>query len=105
VPQPESDSLHYSIAIGLLQADLLLPLCRSLKDKRSILAKTLNHVRKQHPVAVAEVGDHDLWGRAGIAAVTVSGDRALAENILRAVSTTLEHDREVQLVDYNIQIL
>lgn len=101
----EHDSLHYSLAIGLLQAELHLPLCHSLKDKRGVLAKTLNHLRKKHPLSVAEVDHHDLWGRSGIAAVVVSGDRAMTDNILRAAVRTLERDREVQLIDYSIEIL
>lgn len=101
----ESDSLHYSTAIGLLEAELHLPLCHSLKDKRGILAKTLNHLRKTHPVSVAEVAHHDSWGTAGIAAVAVSGDRSMVENILRATARTLERDREVQLINFSIQLL
>lgn len=104
-PELGKDSLDYSLAIGLLEADLLLPLCRSLKAKRGIIKGVLNNLRKQFALSVAEVADHDRWGRAGVAAVTVSNDRARAERVLRNAVRALERDREVQLSHYSIQIL
>lgn len=104
-PREQDESLEYRVVIGLLEADLLLPLCHSLKDKRTILSRTLNHIRKHHPISVAEVAQHDLWGRAGIAAVTVSNDPSVAQRTLREVAHSLERDREVQLVNYTIQML
>ena len=96
---------EFSITVGLLEADLLLPLCRSLKEKRGILSKTMSHLRKKHGISVAEVAMHDTWGRSGLAVTTVSGNRAVAEQTLRAVAHTLERDREVQLVNYYIELL
>lgn len=99
------EALAYPVSVGLLEADLLLPLCRSLKEKRGILAKTMSHLRNKHAVSVAEVAKHDTWGRCGLAVTTVSGSRAVAEQTLRAVAHTLERDREVQLVHYSIELL
>jgi uncharacterized protein YlxP (DUF503 family) len=105
LPRDADPSLGYTAVIGLLQADLHLPGCRSLKTKRGLLARTLNHLRKQHHLAAAEVARHDIWGRAGIAAVTVSPDRAIAENTLRAAVRDLQRDRDVELLDYSIELL
>lgn len=99
------EALGYSVTVGLLEADLMLPLCHSLKEKRGILAKTMNHLRKKHAVSVAEVARHDTWGRAGLAITTVSGSRDVAEQTLRAVAHTLEREREVQLVDWSVELM
>lgn len=99
------EDLGYSLTVGLLEADLMLPLCRSLKDKRGILAKTMNHLRKKHAVSVAEVARHDTWGRAGLAVTTVSGSRDVAERTLRAVAHTLEREPDVQLVDWSVELM
>jgi uncharacterized protein YlxP (DUF503 family) len=104
-PIDKESSLGFSCVIGLAQIDLLLPLCRSLKDKRGIVARTLNHLRKVHHLSVAEVDKHEVWGRTGLAAVVVSNDPAVVERCLRGAVRTLEHDRDVQLVDYSIQII
>jgi uncharacterized protein YlxP (DUF503 family) len=99
------EALHFAVTVGLMEADLRLPLCRSLKEKRGILAKTMNHLRKKHAVSVAEVAAHDSWGRAGLAIVTVSGAGDVAERTLRAVAHTLEKERDLQLVSYAVELL
>ncbi|GEM_PF-360466 len=99
-----AESLDYGCVIGLLELDLRLPECRSLKTKRGILARTVNHLRKLHPVSIAEVEAHDTWGRAGLAAVTVSRDRALVERVLMAVVRAVEHDRDVELIRHCLRL-
>ena len=97
--------MDFTCVIGVLEIDLLLPLCHALKDKRGILAKTTHHLRKKLSISVAEVAKHDLWGRAGLAAVTVSGDRTMVENCLREAVKLLQRDPDVQVVDYSVQLL
>jgi uncharacterized protein YlxP (DUF503 family) len=99
------EPLHFSVTVGLMEADLLLPMCRSLKEKRGLLARTMNHLRKKHSVSVAEVAAHDSWGRAGLAVTTVSGSGDVAERTLRAVAHTLERERDLQLVNYAIELI
>jgi len=103
--RPEEPSLGHHFVIGLLELDLLLPLSRSLKTKRGILARTMNELRKTYPIVVSEVGDHDVWGRSGLAAVTISNDPAVVERILNDAAHSLERSREVQLVHFEIRLL
>lgn len=98
-------SLGHSFVIGLLEVDLHLPVCRSLKTKRGILARTMNHLRTHFPLVVAEVGDHDVWGRAGLAAVTLSGEASVIERVLNDAVEWIETSREVELVHHQITLL
>src|SRR5690349_24362458 len=67
--------------------DLLLPGdSRSLKQKRSYLRPIIAMLRK-YELSVAEVGDHDLHGRAQIGVAVVAAEPAQA----RAVIDTCEH--------------
>jgi uncharacterized protein YlxP (DUF503 family) len=67
--------------------DLLLPGdSRSLKQKRSYVRPIIAMLRK-YEVSVAEVGDHDLHGRAQIGVAVVAAEPAQA----RAVIDTCEH--------------
>ena len=65
----------------------------------------MNHLRKLHPVVVAEVGDQNVWGRAGLAAVTLSNQRDLAVRILEAAAETLARDRDIELLWHEIELL
>ncbi|MBI3735059.1 DUF503 domain-containing protein [Candidatus Sumerlaeota bacterium] len=101
----EEPSTGHAFTIGVLELDLHLPLCHSLKAKRGILARVMNQLRKHFPVTVAEVGDHDVWGRAGLAAVTISGDPSVAESILNDAARSIERSREVELIHFEIELI
>jgi len=64
------------VVIGTVS--LHLPGIGSLKEKRSIVKSLLERIRARYNVSAAEIGDHDLHGRAllGMAAISASGDHA-----------------------------
>ncbi|MGH9668034.1 MAG: DUF503 domain-containing protein [Bryobacteraceae bacterium] len=72
-------------AIGVLTMELRLYDAHSLKDKRHVVKGLKDRLRTRFNVAVAEIDFQDLWQRALVAAVTVSGDRERAEAILQSV--------------------
>jgi uncharacterized protein YlxP (DUF503 family) len=94
-----------TIVIGILHATFLIPLCRSLKEKRSALKPCIERLRNRFNVSVAEVGDQDIWGRARIAVVSVSSDRTVVENILQQIESVLARDREMELTDVSSEVL
>ena len=77
------------MVVGHLSIELHIPGARSLKDKRMVLRRVKDRIRKFN-VAVAEVDHHDLWQRAGISVVTVSHDQQHADRELAAVATEIE---------------
>ncbi len=101
----QEPSIGHPFTIGVLHLDLHFPGCLSLKEKRGRLAKVMNHLRKKHPIVISEVGDHDIWGRTGLAAVTLSSNRDLANKILEAVVDTISNDQDEELLHYEIELL
>ena len=77
------------MVVGLLTVELHVPGAQSLKDKRMVLRRVKDRVKKFN-VAVAEVEHQDLWQRAGLAVVTVSADQAHADRELAAVADEIE---------------
>ena len=71
-------------SIGVLTLELRLEYSHSLKDKRHVVLGLKERLRHKFNVAVAEIDYQDLWQRALIAVVTVSGDRGRAEQVLQA---------------------
>jgi uncharacterized protein YlxP (DUF503 family) len=71
--------------IGVLTLEMHLDHSHSLKDKRHVVKGLKDRLRHRHNVAVAEIDYQDLWQRAVVAAVTVSGDRSHAESVLQSV--------------------
>ncbi len=65
--------------LGVLEIELHLPACRSLKEKRSVLRPILETARSRYRVAIAETGHQDLHQRAVLEVAAV----AAAEHVVR----------------------
>ena len=77
------------MVVGLLTVELHVPGSQSLKEKRMVLRRIKDRLRKFN-VAVAEVEHHDLWQRAAVAVVTVSSDQRHADRELAAAADEIE---------------
>jgi uncharacterized protein YlxP (DUF503 family) len=77
------------VVVGLLSVELHLAFARSLKDKRMVLRRVKDRLKKFN-VAVSEVEHHDLWQRAALAVVTVSTDQSHADRELAAAADEIE---------------
>jgi uncharacterized protein YlxP (DUF503 family) len=77
------------VTVGLLLVELHVPGARSLKDKRMVLRRIKDRLKKFN-VAVSEVEHHDLWQRAELAVVTVSPDQSHADRELAAVADEID---------------
>jgi uncharacterized protein YlxP (DUF503 family) len=72
-------------AIGVLTLEMRFENSHSLKDKRHVVQGLKQRLRNKFNVAVAEIDCQDLWQRAVVAAVTVSGDHGHAALVLQSV--------------------
>jgi uncharacterized protein YlxP (DUF503 family) len=78
--------------------DLLLPGdSRSLKQKRSYLRPIIAMLRK-FEVSVAEVGAHDLHGRALIGVAVVAADAAQARRVIDTCENQVAGRPEIDLL-------
>ncbi|MBX7243997.1 MAG: DUF503 domain-containing protein [Candidatus Sumerlaeaceae bacterium] len=85
--------------IGLLRVRLHIPDANSLKDKRSVLKRTIHRLRTNYNCAVAEVDDQDVWRSAVLAIVTVYAQKAQVESLFEAIGGELASSIEFELVE------
>jgi hypothetical protein len=90
------------MVIGVLSLEFFLPACRSLKDKRRILASFKGRVRSRFNVALAEVDYQEVWQRAMVAVVTLNSDRGMVDKVLRKIQTEAETSLEGEVVKSEI---
>ena len=83
--------------ILLLQVELYLPECHSLKDKRHVIKPLLNELRRDFNISAAETDHHDEWQHAQIAVVAVGNLREALERTDREVLTLLETHASAQV--------
>ena len=77
------------MVVALLTIELFIPGAQSLKEKRMVLRRIKDRVKKFN-IAVSEVEHQNLWQRAGLAVVTVSSDQQHADRELAAVADEIE---------------
>jgi len=75
----------------------------SLKDKRHVVQGLKDRLRRRFNVAVAEIDYQELWQRALVAAVTVSGDHARARQVLDSVEKEAALMLGAELVEARIE--
>jgi hypothetical protein len=91
--------------IAYCTLDLYIPYSQSLKEKRMILRKAQDRLRARTNFSIAEVDHQDLWQRAKLAAVTVSGDNAVLERVTQDFVREAENILQELLVDCQVSYI
>jgi uncharacterized protein YlxP (DUF503 family) len=93
------------MVIGVCKLDLRIPENHSLKEKRHVLRKLIDRVRARFNVAIAEVGNNDLWQRAEMGFCTVGNDRRHINSSLDKIVHFIEQMNLVEMVRTEIEII
>ena len=70
------------MVVGVLRLTLYVHGASSLKDKRQVLRKVIDRVRARYNVAIAEVGDQDIWQTAVVGVCAVANDHSFVNEVL-----------------------
>jgi uncharacterized protein len=71
--------------IAFLTIELRIEGAHSLKDKRQVLRSMKDKLRNKFNIAVAELEATDLWQRATIGAVSISGSQDYLQGLMQNV--------------------
>lgn len=93
------------MVIGTLVLRLQVPGSESLKDKRQVVRSLVARVRRTFDVAIAEVGDQDLWQAVELGVACVSNDARHADEVCQKVLNYVGEDGEALLVDSRFEIV
>ncbi len=74
--------------IALLTLELRIEGAHSLKDKRQVLRRMKDRLRSSFNVSVAELDSTDLWQRATVGVVSISGSRDYLQGLMQNVERT-----------------
>ncbi|MGP8160049.1 MAG: DUF503 domain-containing protein [Candidatus Dormibacteria bacterium] len=93
------------MVIGTLVLRLQVPESESLKSKRQVVRSLVARVRQTFNVAVAEVGDQDLWQAVELGVACVSSDARHADEVCQKVLNFVGNYGEALLTDSRFEIL
>jgi uncharacterized protein len=92
--------------IAFLTLELRIEAAHSLKDKRQVVRSLKDKLRASFNVSVAELEQTDLWQRATVGVVSISGSRdylrGLMENVERS-AMKITNNAGAEVVDSFIE--
>ena len=91
------------MTVGIARLTFFLPEAHSLKEKRMVLRRVKDRAQQKFNLAIAEVGDNDLWQRAVLGIAVVGSGRRFVETALDEVVRFLRAEAEVTNVEREIQ--
>jgi uncharacterized protein YlxP (DUF503 family) len=94
------------MSIGLLTLHLHIPMCASLKEKRSQLKPLLTRLGREFNVAVAELDYQDHWKEALIGCATLSNDGKHTTRSLQKIIPWIErHFPHITIIQDQIELI
>jgi uncharacterized protein YlxP (DUF503 family) len=92
--------------ISVCKIALRLPENQSLKGKRRVIGSLCGRARNKFNVAIAEVGDNDLWQTAVLGISCVGNDARHTDEVVSAAIDFIESTREdVEIVEVERETL
>jgi uncharacterized protein len=93
------------MVIGTLTVTLQVPDSESLKDKRQVVRSLTSRLRNTFNIAVAEVGDQDLWQSAVIGVACVSSDTRHADEMCQKVLRFVDDHGEALVLGSHFELI
>lgn len=91
--------------VGLLTVELRLPECQSLKEKRMLIKSLKDKIRNTFNISVAEVDGLEKWQVATLGMAYVGTDKVHVDQALSKIVDFIDRSRQVDMIDYNTEIL
>ncbi len=93
------------MTLGVLDLELDIHHAQSLKDKRAVLNRIKDRIRKKFNVSIAEISAHDVWNYANLGIVIVGNDQRLCNQVLDKVLDHIEAIGNCDIADYSTEYL
>jgi len=91
--------------VGILQVELMLSDGNSLKDKRRVLKRLKDRIKKDFNASIAEVDYMDKWRRSTLGVAVVSNGSKHLSAYLDNIVESIRQDRKVTMVDHITEII
>lgn len=91
--------------VAIMQFDLMLYNCHSLKDKRSATSRLKADLQHRFAVSVAEVAFQDQHSRLGLGIAVAGSDRKTLEKLLQSIENHAETWPDLEILTIEREIL
>lgn len=94
--------------IAYLTLEIRIEAAHSLKDKRQVVRSLKDRLRNSFNISIAEIDVTDLWQRATLGVVSISGSRDYLDGLMRNVereAVRLANNNGAEVVDSFVDFL
>jgi len=94
--------------IAFLTLEISIEAAQSLKDRRQVLRSLKDRLRSSFNVAVAELEPSNLWNRATVGVVSISGSKDYLDGLMKNVerqATRIANNGGADVTDSYIEYL
>src|SRR5262245_49544757 len=91
------------MTVGIARVTLFVAGSHSLKEKRTVVRRLKDLAQQKFNVAIAEVGENDVWQRAVLGLAVVGNERRFVESQLDEVLSLIRAKAEVLDVQKELQ--
>jgi hypothetical protein len=91
--------------LGILTVDLEIDHAKSLKDKRAVLNRVKDRVRKKFNVSIAEIEGNEVWNYACLGVVIVSNEQRFCNQVLSKVVELMDEIRDCELGEFCMEFI
>ena len=91
--------------VGLLSVELFIHGSNSLKRKRQVLRSLKERLRNRFNISIAEIDYQDKWQRAAVGIAYLGNDKSSVNSALDKVLNFVETVHDVDLTNYEMEIL
>jgi len=88
-----------------VRADLRLPACSSLKEKRRRLRPILDHLRRKMELSASEVDHQDSWQRSVLGVAFVASQAGRLDEVIEGTKRWFLALDDVEVVDFVVSYL
>lgn len=94
------------MTVGLLTIQLRIPMCHSLKEKRSQLKPLISRLQREFNISVAELDYQDKWQDTLIGCAALSNDPAHTQRYLQKIIPWIErHYPHLPIVQDHLELI
>jgi uncharacterized protein len=93
------------MVVGTLTVTLQVPDSGSLKDKRQVVRSLTSRLRNTFNIAVAEIGDQNLWQSSVIGIACVSSDTRHADEMCQKVLRFVDDHGEALILGSHFELI
>jgi uncharacterized protein YlxP (DUF503 family) len=93
------------MVVGVVELELLIPGCCSLKAKRSVVKRVINRTRSHFNVTIAEVEKQDVYSRGVVGCAMIGSDRRYVNGALDKLIDFVEKLSLAEILEARIEIV